>query len=319
MLLQLLEDKHFGRLTTAKVFKLANNNANFANLWLVQAIRSDCSLNELALAIAANIKWQSKNLALLERYLPETELANDHLSNELLQAMAYSQDIIQDFCQQRQAKLLIRITSLAETITTTKIDTHKMTCNLSLSLEQLNDILTSCSPHLKDAVLFGAEGKSSQDKGIRNNSHFPTPLPNDSMALALLEHLLAKASGLPIGVAEPPVVLRYLPEQYYHWHYDHIYPHTEDIKKHIAQFGQRVKSAIFYLNDDFVGGETEFKTPFISITPKQNKALIFDNCDQQGNRYSDSIHRGKSVISGEKWIVTLWFRDKPFWLRSGLL
>jgi len=320
MFLELLEDKHFGKLDPKTVFKLANSNANFSNLWLVHSIRSDCSLFELALAIAANIKWSTPSLIDLENYLNIDNFTDFQVSNEVEQAVVNSKKIISDFCDNRQRKLLVRLHSIAEVIPKACIiGDHKYTVDIPVVLAQLDEILKSCGPHLKDVSLFGGEGKNSKNQNIRNNTHYPTPLPNGSMALALLEHLLAKAAGLPISFAEPPVVLRYQPGQYYKWHYDHIYPHTEEIAKHIEQFGQRVKTAIFYLNDDFTGGETEFKSPFISVAPEKNKVLIFDNCDEFKNRDSTSIHRGNSVTAGEKWIVTIWFRNKAFWLRSGLL
>jgi len=318
MFLELLEDKHFGKLSPQLVFKLANSTANFANLWLVHSIRSNCSLAELALAIAASIKWNTPSLNTLESYLNIENFSPSQVNSDIAEAVLYSKKIISDFCDQRQAKLLIKLQTM--TITNKEvIDAHKFTCNIPVSTGLVNNIVNSCKPYLKNVSLFGGQGQDSKNEGIRNNTHFPTPMPNDSMALALLENLLAKASGLAISVAEPPVILRYQPGQYYKWHYDHIYPHTDDIKQHIAQFGQRVKTAIFYLNDDFTGGETEFKTPFSTVSPERNKALIFDNCDKFEKRDSSSIHRGNSVIAGEKWVVTLWFRNKPFWLRSGLL
>lgn len=320
MFLQLLEDKHFGKLDPKTVFRLANNNAEFSHHWLAHSIRSSCSLSELALAIAANIKWDTAALKTLESYLNNETNLRFQIKDEVENAVIYSKGIINNFCEKKQKKILYRLQNLTDSIAEpVAIDANKYTCHIAIKTAQINDILKSCEPHLKDVSLFGGEGKNSKNSEIRNNTHFPTPMPNDSMSLALLENLLAKAAGLPIYFAEPPVVLRYLPEQYYKWHYDHIYPHTDDIKKHISHFGQRIKTAIFYLNDDFTGGETEFKTPFKSVIPEKNKALLFDNCDELQNRDSTSIHRGNSVITGKKWIVTLWFRNKPFWLRSGLL
>ncbi len=320
MFLQLLEDKHFGKLAPKTVFKLANNNAEFSHLWLAHSIRSSCSLKELALAIAANIKWDTPALKNLESYVSNGKNLPFQVKDEEENALIYSKEIIHDFCEKRQKELLYRLQNLTDSITqTVVIDAHKYTCHLTINAGQISDILKSCEPHLKDVSLFGKEGRTSKNLDIRNNTHFPTPMPNSSIPLALLENLLAKAAGLPINLAEPPVVLRYQPGQFYKWHYDHIYPHTEDVAQNISRFGQRVKTAIFYLNDDFTGGETEFKTPFISVAPEKNKVLLFDNCDELQNRDSTSIHRGKSVLTGEKWIVTLWFRDKPYWLRSGLL
>lgn len=320
MFLALLEDKHFGKLDPKTVFRLANSNAEFSNLWLVHSIRSDCSIKELALAVAANIHWDTPAIKSLEQYIEiKSDIATE-LDSKTEEAIAYSKEIINDFSLSRQRQLLSKLQAMTDYISTPDlIGCNKYTHNMPFKIEQLSNIITSCAPLLKDVSLFGGEGKNSKNENIRNNSHFPTPLPNDSMALALLENLLAKSAGIPIKFAEPPVVLKYLPGQYYQWHYDHIYPHTESIAQHISQFGQRVKTAIFYLNDDFTGGETEFKSPLITVKPTINKVLVFDNCDQDQNRDVSSIHRGKSVTSGEKWIVTLWFRNKPFWLRSGLL
>lgn len=320
MLLALLEDKHFGKLDPQTVLRLANSDAEFSNLWLVHAIRSDCSITELALAIASSIQWDTPALKSLELFLNfKTDNAFE-LDNETLDAITYSEQVINNFCTKRQKEVLSKLRAMINLISVSDhIGTNKNTCNMPFKAEQLTTIMSTCGPLLQAVSLFGGEGKNSKNENIRNNTHYPTPLPNDSMALALLENLLAKAAGLPISFAEPPVVLKYQPGQYYQWHYDHIYPHTDSIAQHIAQFGQRVKTAIFYLNDDFTGGETEFKTPLISVQPKKNKVLIFDNCDKDEKRDVSSIHRGKAVTKGEKWIVTLWFRSKPFWLRSGLL
>ncbi|WP_158088523.1 prolyl hydroxylase family protein [Colwellia polaris] len=320
MFLALLEDKHFGKLDPSTVFRLANSNAEFSNLWLVHSIRSDCSIKELALAVAANIHWDTPAIRSLEHYIEVESDISAELDSKTEEAITYSAEIINKFSLSRQRQLLIKLQTMTDLISAPDIiGNNKYTHNMPFKVEQLNNIITHCAPLLKDVSLFGGEGKNSKNENIRNNSHYPTPLPNDSMALALLENLLAKSAGIPITFAEPPVVLKYLPEQYYQWHYDHIYPHTASIAQHISQFGQRVKTAIFYLNDDFTGGETEFKTPLITVKPACNKVLIFDNCDHEENRDVSSIHRGKSVTTGEKWIVTLWFRNKPFWLRSGLL
>ena len=320
MLLALLEDKHFGKLDPKTVFKLANSNAEFSNLWLVHSIRSNCSIKELSLAIAASIQWNTPAIKSLEAFIDVKSDIAIELDNESNDAIAYSELMINNFCTKRQRSVLSQLVAMADLVSPPElIGTNKSTYNMPFKAEQLNTIISTCAPLLKDVSLFGGEGKNSKNEKIRNNTHYPTPLPNDSVALALLENLLAKAAGLPISFAEPPVVLKYQPEQYYQWHYDHIYPHTDSIAQHISQFGQRVKTAIFYLNDGFTGGETEFKTPLISVQPQMNKTLIFDNCDKDENRDVSSIHRGKAVTAGEKWIVTLWFRNKPFWLRAGLL
>ena len=59
-------------------------------------------------------------------------------------------------------------------------------------------------------------------------------------------------------------------------------------------------TVLTYLNDDFIGGNTQFfdskLIPTISIIPKKNKTLLFD---------IDLFHKGEMIIQGVKyWIGT---------------
>jgi hypothetical protein len=319
---ELLELKYFGKLDQKTIFYHANTNAEFSNKWLVHAIRSECSQAELASAIAASLKWDTQSLRSLNGYLDSLieKIKISHSNLPVETSCLLSQEMITNFCHDKQKELLKKLNVLSLNIGKKKVlDDNKFTCNIAMPTNQISEILNSCAPQLKSVSLFGNEGGDSKDENIRNNTHFPTPLPNDSMALALLENLLAKAAEEPISFSEPPVILRYQTGQYYKWHYDYIHPHTQEIENHINQFGQRTKTAIFYFNDNFIGGETEFKKPYLSVSPEKNKVLIFKNCNKGFARDPSSIHRGNTVTEGDKWIMTLWFRNKPFWLRTGLL
>lgn len=319
-LLHLLEDKHFGRLDPDKVIKLARKDASFCNQWLVHVIRSQCTSFELALALAFADKWQLALLPTLEGYLDN--IFPDNNSNSLIfdDALEKVQSIISDVSITRIQGLLQKLTwdhkqqnatqQLSQFITLTDFNIEKII---------LDKVISATLPKLQDVTLFGDQGRSSKDESIRNNSHYPTPLPNNLLELAIIERIMSVSAKMPIQFAEPPVILRYKPGQYYKWHYDHIYAHTPVIQQQIDQFGQRVKTAIFYLNDSYEGGNTEFKQPSFSVTPKKGRVLAFDNTADNQNRLTESLHRGVELVSGEKWIITLWFRDKPFWLRSGLL
>lgn len=319
--LEFLELKHYGKLEKQYVIDCANQSAEFSSKWLVHSIRSQCSALEMAIVIAANLKWNTSTLQSFEHSLNLIIGTIDFkISKEIIDTCNTANKSINCNKQDKQKQLLgsfLALTNLIEK--KSNLDPSKYTCQLPAIPKIIDEILTSCEPHLKEVSLFGNEGKNSKDENIRNNSHFPTPLPNDSLALALLERLLAIATGEPIEFAEPPVILKYNVGEYYKWHFDFIYPHTKEISDHINQFGQRVKTAIFYFNDDFKGGDTEFKIPFISVPPKKGHALIFNNSLKDGSRDSSSIHRGSTVTEGNKWIMTLWFRNKSFWLRSGLL
>jgi hypothetical protein len=66
---------------------------------------------------------------------------------------------------------------------------------------------------------------------------------------------------------------------------------------HADEDGRRRLALIFYLNDDFEGGGTEFEYQRVTITPRRGSLLLFPP-------YWTHVHRGQPVVSGRKYIVT---------------
>jgi hypothetical protein len=68
------------------------------------------------------------------------------------------------------------------------------------------------------------------------------------------------------------------------------------------QSAKRFLVCMFYLNDNFIGGETDFgseeKINYI-ITPEQGKIVLF-------TPFWDNPHRGRKVISGSKYIANVY-------------
>ena len=73
--------------------------------------------------------------------------------------------------------------------------------------------------------------------------------------------------------------------------------HCEQANK---QHQQRVLSFMTYLNDDFEGGETEFKYQCKRITPKKGQTLVWP-------ADFTHTHRGLMPLEGTKYIATGWF------------
>ena len=79
----------------------------------------------------------------------------------------------------------------------------------------------------------------------------------------------------------------------YIWHYDGDKP---SIRNRSLVF-------IWYLNDNFTGGNTAFKHQSIKIEPKAGRFLIFPP-------FWTHVHCGLPVTSGDKYIVTGWIHTK---------
>lgn len=114
--------------------------------------------------------------------------------------------------------------------------------------------------------------------------------------------------GLPPDHSEPMVVLHYRTGAEYTPHYDFLGPrHAEAL----ADGGQRRTTVLGYLNDVPGGGSTEFPLLGIDARPVGGEGLLFDNLDERGKPDERTLHAGRPVTQGEKWMATLWFRVGP--------
>lgn len=121
-----------------------------------------------------------------------------------------------------------------------------------------------------------------------------------------------RAAGVKPEYGEFLALLRYEPGQEYYPHHDYLHEDTADYSK-VKSCGQRCATVLTYLNDGYVGGETNFPTLNTSYKGKAGDSLYFTNTDEDGDPIPASLHAGRAIVSGEKWLATLWIREKPFW------
>ncbi len=122
---------------------------------------------------------------------------------------------------------------------------------------------------------------------------------------------IAGLVGMPLSHAESFQVIHYGPGAEYRGHFDAFDPTTETGKRNWVIGGQRLITALGYLNDVPEGGETEFPKLKMSIPPETGKLLVFHNCEAGTIRkHPLSLHAGCPVVKGEKWAFNLWFRSR---------
>lgn len=115
--------------------------------------------------------------------------------------------------------------------------------------------------------------------------------------LALLARKIAETLGYP-DERKSIRVIRYGPGGEFRPHYDSI------------PGDRRAVSAILYLSDDYVGGETSFPRASVRFRGDAGDLLFFhsyfgDELDR------NALHAGLPVISGEKWIATAFYGQTP--------
>ena len=136
-----------------------------------------------------------------------------------------------------------------------------------------------------DAMIV-SDGKQIAAREIRNNKR--VIIDDENLAAEIWSKVRVYVPETlegckAIGLNERFRFYRYEPKQMFRLHKD--FPHKRE--------GQESKlSIIIYLNDDFKGGETDFRK--FKITPKAGSAFVFRH---------ELLHEGCAVKSGKKYAV----------------
>lgn len=105
---------------------------------------------------------------------------------------------------------------------------------------------------------------------------------------------------------------RYLPGQQFQEHSDWFPPGSKywDIEK--GRGGQRVYTAMAYLNDVEEGGTTDFPHLRLSFQPRMGTLLLWNNTTPEGKVNAWTSHAGTPVVKGSKYVVTKWYRAQKW-------
>ncbi len=122
---------------------------------------------------------------------------------------------------------------------------------------------------------------------------------------------VASLVGIPLSHAESFQVIHYLPGAEYRSHFDAFDPTTPTGKRNWTRGGQRLVTALCYLNTVQAGGATSFPKLNLTVPAEQGKLTVFHNTiDGTIRKHPNSLHAGMPVESGEKWAFNLWFRAR---------
>lgn len=118
--------------------------------------------------------------------------------------------------------------------------------------------------------------------------------------IPFLDGLEVMTTGFQVQLTKPTASVGY------DWHVDTLTTVGPD-----GRVWERILTYIWYLNDDFEGGTTEFNTCIVE--PKKGKLLFFVPS-------TTMIHKGNLPIGGDKYILTGWlWTPVPILRQEGLL
>lgn len=125
-----------------------------------------------------------------------------------------------------------------------------------------------------------------------------------------LEDKIVQTLGVDIASGEPIQAQHYGVGQQFKAHTDYFEPGTNEYERFAKTRGQRTWTFMIYLDQNCKGGETEFPHLGLSFRPTQGTALIWNNLLPSGHPNPNTLHQSHPIISGEKMVVTKWFRDQ---------
>lgn len=132
-------------------------------------------------------------------------------------------------------------------------------------------------------------------------------LPVDDLFIRKIDRRIHDSLNVPLHLGESIQGQRYDVGQEFKDHTDYF--EGSDIKLHCADMGNRTWTFMIYLNDDLEGGETEFSRLGIVFKPKKGTAIVWNSRTQEMGFNYNSLHAGRPVLQGKKYIITKWMRD----------
>jgi prolyl 4-hydroxylase len=178
-----------------------------------------------------------------------------------------------------------------------------------LSAAECEALIEAAKPRLlRSRTVDTQTGGETLNRARTSDGMFFTRAENATVQR--VEMRVARLLRWPVTNFEGMQVLRYRKGAQYKPHYDYFDPHEPATPALLARGGQRVATLIMYLQEPERGGATLFPDASISVPPLRGSAVFFSYAE--GKPVSLSLHGGEPVKAGEKWIATLWLRERQF-------
>lgn len=179
-----------------------------------------------------------------------------------------------------------------------------------LNQEECRLVYYSGGPQVERSVTTDPDGNLVKVQ-LRTSHETVFIEAQEDINLLLIQRRMASLVDKTPAYSEPLHLLRYENGQEYRPHRDYL-PQSLVLPINEGGPGQRDATVIAYLNDVGDGGETEFLELGKKIAPKTGRVLAFRNLLADGSPDMRTLHAGRPVASGTKWIATMWIHQGVF-------
>lgn len=129
----------------------------------------------------------------------------------------------------------------------------------------------------------------------------------DSKFIQMIDARICNALEIPPSYSEPIQAQRYRVGQEFKAHTDYF--SANEYEQHCKIQGNRTWTFMIYLNAVEEGGETHMCSIDTKFHPKAGRALTWNNLKRDGHGNHNTLHAGRPVLRGSKYIITKWFRQ----------
>lgn len=184
--------------------------------------------------------------------------------------------------------------------------------------EECKKIIDECFLDLKKLLNTNPDSATADFKYVYDRKVEGTVLEKEDFRIREFVKRVAETVGTNINNLEYPRLKVNREGGEYRSHYDFIILDKEYAKAHLKVGGQRIKSHLIYLNDDFEGGETVFDRWNIRVKPEIGKIISWSNVKEGEPLWSlkslnyDSLHGGSPITKGDKYFIIVFEKHREF-------
>ena len=165
-------------------------------------------------------------------------------------------------------------------------------------------------------VLIEANRRPSTIADPNGDANFRTSetcaLDPGEPAVRDVEARLLTLTAIDPAHGEPLQGQRYQAGQEFKAHTDYFEPDGQDFSRYCTVSGQRTWTFMAYLNDVAAGGATRFKLIDKIFQPRRGMLVGWNNRRPDGSLNADTLHHAMRVRKGLKYVITKWYRERPW-------
>ena len=180
-----------------------------------------------------------------------------------------------------------------------------------LTPETCKYLIDYAAPSLVRARVRDLNNGTLKVDPMRTNTGAAFSFIDTDFVVQLIRSRIAHCANVAVASLEPPEVLHYSIGESFSPHVDFFHPDVPQMAEQIRIQGQRTKTCLVYLNDEFGGGSTDFPRIGMAFRGRAGEALTFENVRPNGDVDMNTLHAGTPPTHGEKWLLSQWIRDRP--------